>query len=151
MRRRLKIIASAVFALLVVSGAAVAYWSTSGSGTGSAQAGNLTVSVATLGPADNATKLLVPGGTADAIVKVTNSNTYAITVMSVVGNGAITASAGCTTPAVTFANQPILTVAVPASTTQTVTLANAVSMGTTSSSDCQGAKFSIPVTVTVKK
>jgi hypothetical protein len=97
---------------------------------------------------------LLPGGTGDVILNVNNPNAYAVTLVSVSGNGTITADgghSGCTTTGVTFNNQSGLTINIPASTTTAVDLPGAASMSTASLSACQGATFSIPVSITVHK
>ena len=135
------------------SGVAYAYFTSSGSGTGSASIGTLqpvTLVSATVAPST----LLLPGGTGAVTLKVNNQNSFAVTVVSVTGTGgAITAigDSGCTTTGVTFTNQTSLNTSIPASATATIDLPGAASMSTASSAACQGATFSIPVTVTVHK
>ena len=88
-------------------------------------------------------------------LEVNNPNAYAVTLVSVAGNGIITADPGhssCTTTGVTFANQSGLSTTIPASASNDqILLPGAVSMGSSSSSGCQGATFSVPVTITVHK
>jgi hypothetical protein len=88
------------------------------------------------------------------ILRVNNPNAYAVTLVSVSGNGTITPDAShsaCTTTGVTFSNQSGLSSAIGASGTTLVDLPGAAAMGTASSNGCQGAAFSIPVSVTVQK
>jgi D-arabinose 1-dehydrogenase-like Zn-dependent alcohol dehydrogenase len=59
--------------------------------------------------------------------------------------------AGCTTTGVTFTNQTGFSSTIGASGTTLVHLPNAASMDATSSSGCQGATFSIPVSITAHK
>jgi hypothetical protein len=54
-------------------------------------------------------------------------------------------------PVATFTSQTTLNKTIPASSTTTIDLKGAASMDTTSSDGCQGATFSIPVTITVQK
>jgi hypothetical protein len=146
----------AVLAVLAVGGAAWAYFTSSGSGSGHASTG--TMSTVTLSAtAGNASTPLYPGGTGDVSLEVNNPNAYAVTLVSVaikVG-GSITSDSGhlgCTTTGVTFTNQSGLTTTIPASATNDqIHLSGAVSMSTSSLSSCQGATFSIPVTITVEK
>lgn len=134
-------------------GYAYAYYTSTGSGTGSASAGTLgpvTVETATVSP----TTVLVPGNTGDAVLDIDNTNSYAVILVSVTGHGAITPDAGhssCTTTGVTFTDQSGLSKNLPGNTTTVVDLTAAVSMSTASLSSCQGATFSIPVTITVHK
>jgi predicted ribosomally synthesized peptide with SipW-like signal peptide len=136
------------------AGAAYAYFTSSGHGTGSASAGTMqTVMIAAV-TATPGTALL-PGGTGDVTLKVTNPNSYATTLVSVSGTGGtITADSGhpgCTTTGVTFTNQTGLSITIPAGTTTTVDLPGAAAMSAASSAGCQGATFSIPVTIAVHK
>ena len=88
-------------------------------------------------------------------LEVNNPNAYAVTLVSVTGNGTITHDAGhsgCTTTGVTFTDQTGLTKTIPASASNyQILLSGAVSMDSSSSNGCQGATFSIPVTITVHK
>jgi hypothetical protein len=152
------VILAATIALAIAGGGGIAYayWSTTGSGHGSATNGTMqpvTVSALVGGDTPNAT--LIPGGNADVILRVTNPNAYPVRVYGVTGNGAITADAAhaaCTTTGVTFTapTSPITpTVTVPAGAALLVHLAGAASMSAASQSACQGATFHIPVTLAV--
>lgn len=148
------LIMSAVVVGGLGAGAAFAYFTSGGKGTGSASIGTMSaVTVATTTATPSAA--LLPGGTGDVTLEVTNRNGYAVTLVSVTGTGgAITADSshpGCTTTGVTFTNQTSLSTAIPASSTSTIDLHNAAAMDATSSAGCQGATFSIPVTITVHK
>ena len=144
----------AVVGVLAVGGAAWAYFTSSGSGTGHASTG--TMSTVTLNAtAGTPSTPLYPGGTGDVSLEVNNPNAYAVTLVSVTGNGTITHDgphSGCTTTGVTFTDQTGLSTTIPASATNhQILLSGAVSMDSTSSNGCQGAAFSIPVTITVHK
>jgi hypothetical protein len=151
-RRRVsrKLVAvAALVAVLAVAGIAIAAWTITGSGTGYAKAAS--GSALTLGDATAFTSAdLYPGANGSVVLRVTNPNPFQVRVTTVTGNGAITSNAGaaCTAATgVTFTNQTGLTNDVAANTTATVTLAGAVSMSNSSDNSCQGAVFSIPVTV----
>lgn len=151
-RRRLSRRLVAVVALvtvLAVAGIAVAAWTITGSGTGYAKAAS--GSALTLGDATAFTSAdLFPGANGSVVLRVTNPNPFQVRVTTVTGNGAISSNAGaaCTAATgVTFTNQTGLTHDVAANTTATVTLSGAVSMSNSSDNSCQGAVFSIPVTV----
>jgi predicted ribosomally synthesized peptide with SipW-like signal peptide len=136
------------------AGAAYAYFTSVGSGTGSASTGTVQTVTVAASTATPSTALL-PGGTGDVTLKVTNPNGYAVTLVSVTGTGgAISADAGhpgCTTTGVTFTNQTGLSTTIPASSTSIIDLAGAAVMSAASSAGCQGATFSIPVTIAVHK
>ncbi len=99
---------------------------------------------------------LLPGGSGDVILNVTNPNPYAVTLVSVTGNGTISVDGshpGCTTAGiVTFSDQTGLTQTIPGNgTTTAVDLPGAAHMALTAANACQGATFSIQVAVTVHK
>jgi len=155
-RSRAAVAAGAGVAMFVLgAGAAFAYFSSTGSGHGSARTGTLqTVTVSALVGGDTPSSTLLPGGpAADVVLRVNNPNAFAVTLVSVTGGpGAITGAGGtgtCTTTGVTFTNQNNLSVAIGASGTTLVHLAGAASMSASSDAGCQGATFSIPVTITV--
>jgi hypothetical protein len=135
---------------LVSAGIAVAAWNVTGSGTGYAKAGS--ASALTLGDASASTTAdLFPGASGAVKVKVTNPNSFPVRITAVSGNGTITSDKGAACDAstgVTFANQSGLAVDVAAGATSTFTLAGAVSMSNASDNACQGAVFSVPVSVT---
>jgi hypothetical protein len=136
-------LAVAMTVLAATSGVAFAFWGAHGTGSGSGTTGTLTVSVTSA----TVSTTLVPGGSSNVIVTLNNPNGATVQITAITA-GTITVSAGCTTPAVTFsAPGPYGTLAAG---TQAITLTNAAAMGTGSSSNCQGATFTIPITVAVK-
>ena len=151
-RRRL-ITILAVVGILAVGGAAWAYFTSHGSGSGHGSTG--TMSTVTLNAtAGTPSTPLYPGGSGDVSLEVNNPNAYAVTLVSVTGSGTITpiADPSCTTTGVTFTNQTGLSTTIPPSTSgYQIPLPGAVSMNSSSSNGCQGATFSIPVTITVEK
>lgn len=156
-RLALAVLIGSIAALIIgfSAGGAFASWTSSGSGSGSATAGTLqAVTVAAFVGGDTPAATIFPGGSADVILRVSNPNAYAVTLISVSGNGTIAPDAGhagCTTTGVSFTNQTGLSIAITASGTTLVDLPAAAAMGTTSSNGCQGATFSIPVSITVHK
>jgi hypothetical protein len=149
---RLGVVGTAAVAVVAVAaGTAAAYWITTGSGTATAQAG--TAQNPTTSAVAVTSGLLVPGGTGDVYLKVNNPNTYAVRLTAVTGTGAIAGSGGigtCATTAVTFTNQaPTSNNTIAAGGSATFTFAGAVAMGTNPDNGCQGATFTIPVTVTI--
>jgi hypothetical protein len=152
-RRAVAIAALAVAVLGIGATVAYAYWSSTGQGTGSAAGGGLQpVTVTAFVSGDTPNSVLLPGGSADVILRIDNPNPFAVTLVSVSGNGTITPDAGhpsCTVMGVTFTNQTGLSSNIPASDTTLVHLPAAASMDATSSNGCQGATFTVPVSITV--
>lgn len=152
-RRRTSLLAGALCALAigVGAGSAFGFITSSGSGTGlvvSGQAQHLTVSAT----AGTPTTPLLPGGTGDVAVEISNPNTVAVTVVSVTQNGPITADGGlssCTPTAVHFLDQTGLSDTIGAGQTIRLDLPGAASMDVNAPSGCEGATFAIPVTISV--
>jgi hypothetical protein len=157
MRKRVsrKLAVLTTMTALAVVGLVYAAWTTTGGGSGYAKAGTAQA-LSTVDVSASTTATLYPGGPAgDVTIRISNPNTYPVTVTGVTGNGAITADAGhasCTTTGVSFTNQTGLSISVPAKSggvngeTQT-TLSGAASMSNASVNGCQGATFTIPVTL----
>lgn len=147
--------AIAILAVGASAGVSVAFFSASGSGDGSDVAATMQpVTVSALLGGDTPASRLQPGGAGDVILRVTNPNAYTVTLVSVSGNGPITASGGigaCTTPGVTFTDATGLSTTIGASGTTLVTLTGAAQMSTSSSSGCQGATFFVPVSIEVRR
>jgi hypothetical protein len=140
------VVATGVVAGLMASGVAWAAWTADGTGSGYAKA--TTAQALTTGTA-TATADLYPGSTTgDLVVKINNPNPYAVNVTSITnGTGTITSdTTGCTAAnsGVSFAGWTG-TESVAAGSSSTVTLADTVSMASTSDNACQGAVFTIPV------
>jgi len=148
-RRRLIFGAVTVLALAAV-GLVYAAWTTNGSGSGYAKAGTAQ-SLTTVDVSATTSASLYPGTSGDVKLQISNPNPYAVRVTAVSGNGTITADAGhsgCTTTGVSFANQSSLTIDIAASSSTTSTLTGAASMSNASLNACQGATFTIPVSLT---
>ena len=82
-----------------------------------------------------------------------NPNAFAVSLVSV-SYGTPTAVGGigmCTTTGVTTNTPTNLPFTINASGTTSVDLLGAATMGVSSQTGCQGATFSIPVTITVQK
>jgi hypothetical protein len=138
-----------VVGAMLAAGVAFAAWTATGSGSGYAKATTAqaltTVDVSASTPAT-----LYPGATGNVKLSISNPNPYPVTVSSVSGNGAITSEKGAACNAstgVTYSNQTGLSLAVPAAGSATFTLAGAVSMSNASDDSCQGAVFTIPVSL----
>jgi hypothetical protein len=144
-------VALALVAAVIAGGVTFGSWAVgSDPGNGYAKAKsstNLTLSDASA----STTAQLFPGGTGDVLVKVTNPNPFAVTITSVKGAGAITSDKGAACDAatgVTYTNQNSLSLSLGAGATQVFTLTGAASMSNASDTTCQGAVFSVPVTLT---
>lgn len=138
------------------SGAAFAYFSSGGSGTGAATTG----SGAEITVANGTTTGLYPGGKGS--LTVTINNPYKNTQLTITGitagpdpitvtggDGTCTAANSGVSLDTTDASPSQLTVAGGAD--PTITFSNAVAMdATTNHSGCQGATFSVPLKVNVK-
>lgn len=148
---RMVLVAGVGLASIVVAGIAIAAWSVSGTGTGYAKAS--TASAVSLADATaNTSADLYPGASGAVKLKVTNPNPFPVRITAVAGNGAITSDKGAACNAATgvsFTNQSGLTLDLLANETDKVfTLAGAVAMTNASDNSCQGAVFSVPVSVT---
>ena len=146
--RKLAVATTAV--ALIAVGLVYAAWTTNGTGSGYAKAGTAQA-LTTVDVSASTTATLYPGGPdGDVTIRISNPNTYPVTVTGVTGSGAITPDAGhasCTTTGVTFTDQTGLSISVPASGATTETLSGAASMSNASVNGCQGATFTIPVTL----
>jgi hypothetical protein len=148
---RRNLIAGAV-ALVTVSAVAFVYaaWTSSGSGSGYAKAGS-SQALTTVDVSASTAATLYPGASGDVKIQISNPNPYTVRVTGISGSGTITPDAshsGCTTTGVSFTNQTGLTIDIPASSSTTTTLNNAASMSNASLNACQGAVFTIPVSLT---
>ena len=142
---------------LVVAGLVFAAWLTSGSGSATTKAGS-SQDLSILDASASTSATLYPGVNGDVTIKVSNPNPFPVRVTSVSLDGTnsdITPDAGhasCSPTGVSFTNQTGLTVDVPAKSggtngTATATLTGAASMSNASANGCQGATFTIPVTL----
>lgn len=132
------------------AGSAFGYFTASGAGNGSASTATMMPVTGTLG---TPTTRLVPGGTADVAVMVTNPNPFPVTVVSAVGDSILTVDAAhqsCPADSVTFTTPSVVNEPIPANTTQVLSIPGAASMDESTPNECQGATFSIPLTLTVR-
>lgn len=150
--RRLLPAGAAVLAAALAGTAAWAYWTAAGAG--SAGSGTMQpVTVAALVAGDQPGSALLPGASADVVLRLHNPNTFAVQLTAVAAAGAVTADAahpGCSTTGVTFVPPTNPQITVPATTTLLVDLPAAASMASSAPSACQGATFAVPVTVTAR-
>jgi len=145
------ILALSAVALLITAAVTFGSWAVgSSSGNGYAKAvsaQNLTLSDASA----STTAQLYPGGTGDLVVKVTNPNAFGVTVTAVTAAGPITSDKGAACNAstgVTFTNATGLSQSVAGGATVTFSLVGKVAMSNASDTSCQGAVFTVPVSLT---
>jgi hypothetical protein len=152
-RRRL-IGASATLLVLGIAALVYAAWTATGGGSGYAKAGNAQA-LTTTDVSASTTASLYPGADGNVLIKINNPNPYPVRVTDVTGNGTITADAGHSTcgsdaghpTGVTFTNQTGQTIDVAANASTQTTLTNAAHMSNASDDSCQGATFTIPVSL----
>jgi hypothetical protein len=148
-KRRITAAAVAVLAL-GVAGLVYAAWTSSGSGSGYAKAGTAQ-DLTTVDVSASTTATLYPGTDGDVLIRIKNPNPYPVEVSSITGDGTITpdtSHSACSPTGVTFQNQTGLTIDVPANNGETeTTLNNAAHMSNASVNACQGATFTIPVSL----
>ena len=158
MRKQLinrKLAVAVIVAVMAIVGLVYAAWTTNGTGEAYAKAGT-SQAIGTIDVSASTTATLYPGISGDVLIKLDNPNQYAVTVTAISGNGSITPDgghSGCTTTGVTFSNQTGLSLVIPAKSggvngVLQTSLTNAASMSNASLNACQGATFTIPVTLT---
>lgn len=143
-------LATVATGLMLVAGVAFAAWTATGSGNGYAKAGTISA-LTTVDASASTTAQLYPGGTGDVKLTVNNPNSFPVVVTAVAGNGTITSDKGSACNAstgVTFTDTTGLSTTVAASGSATITLTGKAAMSSSSDNSCQGAVFTIPVTLT---
>jgi hypothetical protein len=148
-RVRLALALSAV-AITATAGVTFGSWAVASSpGAGYAKA-KLALNLTLLDASSSTTAQLYPGGTGDLYIKVTNPNPFAVTITTVTGAGAITSDKGAACDAVTgvtYTTTTGLSQAVAAGATVTFSLAGKMAMSNASDNSCQGAIFTVPITL----
>lgn len=156
MRRLALVVIGACLALTVgaAGGVALAWFTTTGSGSGTASVATSSyiLSVETVTTA-TPSAMLTPGASADLVVRVRNDNATAVTITGLSQDGAVVVVDGgaCTAAnaAVSVAELSGLSIQIPATTTLDVHVPTAVAMGATADNGCQGKSFQIPVVLVV--
>jgi hypothetical protein len=126
MTRKSRLITAGI-AILALGAVGLVYaaWTTNGSGSGYAKAGS-SQALTTIDVSASTTADLYPGTDGDVVLEVSNPNPYPVRVTDEHG----------------------LTIDIPASGSTQATLANAAHMSNASQTGCQGATFTIPVSLT---
>ena len=156
--RRKLVAFAATGSAMVVTGLVLAAWITPGTGSVYSKAGS-SQALSTLDASASTSATLYPGVSGDVTLRISNPNPFPVRVSSVSLNGAnsdIAADSGhasCSPTGVSFTNQTGLSVDVPAKSggtngSATATLTGAASMSNASADGCQGATFTIPVSLT---
>jgi len=138
-----------VLGVALASSIAFAAWTATGSGAGYTQATTASA-LSTVDVSASTTAQLYPGGTSDVKIRISNPNPYPVLVTGVVGSGTITSDKGAACNAstgVSFTDQTGQSIAVAAGGTTNVTFTGAAAMTNASDNACQGAIFTIPVTL----
>lgn len=152
-------------ALVLASGVAYAFWSTTGSGTGAAASGSslgLTLTAGTV-----STNVLYPTATGDVVVVISNPNPFAVSVDSLTlpttaataytNAGLTTLNAACNTGGTgvtwNYTSKSLTGVIVAKKTggvdgTLTLTLTNGAAMSNASDNSCQSSFFKMPNVLT---
>jgi hypothetical protein len=132
-------------------GLVYAAWTTNGTGEAYVKAGTAQ-DLTTVDVSASTTASLYPGVSGNVLIKINNPNPFPVRVTAVTGSGTVTPdsghAAGCTTTGVSFTNQSGLTLDIAGSTATQFTLNAAAAMSNSSSNGCQGAIFTIPVSLT---
>jgi hypothetical protein len=145
--RTVSIAIATVAATVAATGISYAFWTTIGSGAGTAKAASLLAPTVTAGTAP--VGQLYPGLTAngstaggDLVVSASNPNAFPITVTVTGGT-----FGGCTTTGVSIGSPATFSLAASASTAQ-YTMSKVLSMSQASTNDCQGATITVSSLVT---
>jgi hypothetical protein len=132
------------------AGIALAAWTASGNGSGYAMA-TTAQPLTTVDVSATTAATLYPGADGNVKLEINNPNGYPVRFTGVAGNGSITVDGGhaaCNVASVAFTDQSSLTLDVGAGTSVAFTLTGAVHMYGTANDSCQGATFTIPVSLT---
>src|SRR5436309_15562301 len=94
-------------AVVALAGVAWAYWTAPGTGGGRVDAASTLTGVTVKSAAVTPGSTLVPGGSAEVVVRVANANTFPVTVTSVtqLAGQPVVAANGCGPTGVSFAAQ----------------------------------------------
>jgi hypothetical protein len=149
------VVALVVAAVLALGSVTFGSWVVGGTGNAYSKATS-SQNLTTVDATASTTASLYPGGSGSVTLSISNPNPFAVTVTGVAASGAIAADGAHVTACtaglhkVTFTDQTGLSITIAASSTATVVTlpGTPAAMGTTSDNGCQGATFTIPVTLT---
>ena len=149
-------VALGLAASLLASGAAYAFWTTAGTGTGTARSASVLPITVTAGAP---TARVYPGGTSDVAVTFSNPNPFVVRVGSLTldtsrGTGGFAVDSGhsgCGLSVLSFAAQTNAGEgwAIPANGSLNADLAGSLSMTTAAANACQGASITVYLAATV--
>jgi hypothetical protein len=144
---RLTVIAAVVLGVAAMGGRAYAVFTSTASGAGTATiVSELHVDVQ-LDGAGEASKELIPDATATVTAKVTNPNALPVILDSVTATGITTGKVGCPGDVLSVELVPD---PLPFGNGEQKTITVNVTMSAGAPSACQGASFTIPLTVKVR-
>jgi len=150
-RSPVAVVTAAGLSAVALCATAFGFWLGTGHGAGAAGTSALSVNLVALAGGDTPATALLPGSSAEVIVKVNNPTSLPLTLTSVTANGSVTTGqAGCSASVVTFTNQTGLSTPLAAHSATLVHLPGAATMSTAAASACQGATFTVPVTITAR-
>jgi hypothetical protein len=151
-RRALVIVPVVCVAASMVGFGAAAYWTHNGNGSSTGHIGTMTAATLTL--ATEATALY-PGGAADLTVTVANPNDFSVVLSGVAvdpGSAISSSDAGCDGPTyVSVVPGTLPTTVIAANSSEQFVLTDAARLSVSAVQACQGATFTIPLAVTVKR
>ena len=138
-----------------LSGAAMAYYSARASSSTVVEVGSARA-VSVVAATGTPSTPLYPGGVGDVTLTVDNPNSFPVRIIDLGPSPAapVTANGGvgpCTMTGVTVSSLTGLDIVVPPGDGDVIDVPGAVTMGPASQSGCQGATFSVPVSLTVEK
>jgi len=152
------VLVAAVLGVSLFGGTASAYWRTTGTGTGTATTGTMTVTVdavpgtAVTSAQTTTSGTLVPGGSATALLRLSNSSTFDVVVTGITPGSSVVVG-DCPAGTVTLTPPASYTAAsfrLAKGTSTTLELTGALSMSSSAPQACMGQVFAVPVTVTVQ-
>jgi hypothetical protein len=150
LRRRSLRLLVAVIASLAITAVAFAAWTASGTGSSTAKATSA-VALTTSDASASTTATLYPGATGSLRITINNPNPYPVRITTIAaGSGSVSATGGigtCSTTGVSLVPQSGLALDVAANGSSTFTVSGAVTMDNTSDNGCQGATFTVPVSL----
>jgi hypothetical protein len=150
--RNLALALVALVGVFGVGSTAFAYFTSHGSGSGTATTGTLVAPVVV--SATTTANLIPNNGLTNLSVTLNNTNGYAVRIIGIEQNGTVSVGSGsgtCATTGVSVPTNNTLNVTVASGNGVIVTVPGVVKMDTTSDSGCQGRTFTIPVKIAVQK